>query len=410
MASLRIRILHRASRNPRHYGKTKPAPVYISLSLKGEKDALVNTGVNVSLSQWDKKRKRVINHAQLATLNKRIADMRYEVETAYKKLSDQEIRITPQSLKGFLINPVDINYSVFYRQEMEKRRPKVAIGTYKSHRQTINALDEYKENVSFETICDPAFILDFIDWLGSSRALKPNSRHKHFKNLKVFINLAERRQHILINDNPIRLLKGAIRTVPTDKIYLTPDELLSFENLVLEGSQQRLRKYLDCFLFGCYTGLRFGDLTSIRQSDIEVTGEGMKLHYKAEKTHKENILPLRKLFPLNGSEFSRPEQILKKITGSSTFRPGQRFFPIDHVQVLNRALKQIAELANPREIIKQRLTSHAARRTCVNMLYVKGADAKLIQAITQHSDERELMKYLDGNAEVIETRLSKINW
>ena len=372
----------------------------------------IRTGVEIPGKNWNAAKERVVGLPNAATLTRDLLNTYYEVIECYNQLKQREQNITPKRLKAHFENPVDTNFSAFYRKEMEIEAKGKAYGTGRSYAQTINSLDEFRKNISFEEICQPSLLLDFAHWLSADKGQKKNNVHKHYKNLRKFINIAILRGHIPMTENPIPALKGKIKTEKVQIVYLTEYELAQIEELRLEGKDKVLEKWRRLFLFTCYTGLRFGDATNLRESDLEFTDskEGTLLYLKAEKTDKTNFLPLGKLFCHPEGGLSKPERIIKSVMDHPKYRPGQRLFPFNHVQSYNRALKKMIKGLDMRPVIFEKLTSHVGRKTCVNLLYKISGDDKLIKAIVQHSQDRELMTYLDINSQVISRRLENLKW
>lgn len=238
MKKLRISLLHRSSKN-KNYGPDKVAPVYVLVSL-GRKYACIPTGIDIPGRNWNATKERVVGLPNAATLTREILDKYYEVIESYQKLSQKEHNITPKRLKEHLECPVESSFSKFYRREMAIEAKDKAYGTGRSYAQTINLLDVFQADVSFEDICNPSLILDFTNWLRIKKGQKKNNVHKHYKNLRKFINLAILRGFIHITDNPIPALKGKVKTEKVQIVYLTDYELDQLENLQLEGKKSYL--------------------------------------------------------------------------------------------------------------------------------------------------------------------------
>jgi site-specific recombinase XerD len=66
--------------------------------------------------------------------------------------------------------------------------------------------------------------------------------------------------HELISFNPLQPLK-LHKTPPKRPVFLTPEEIQNIHNY--DAPNSMIDKAKDMFLFQCYTGLDYGDLTSV---------------------------------------------------------------------------------------------------------------------------------------------------
>ena len=132
-------------------------------------------------------------------------------------------------------------------------------GTVKTYIQTINRLKDFNPSLDFNDFTIE-FYYKFVAYLSDSCGIYDNTVGKHIKNLKAMLNDATERG---INTH-YEFRKKKFRTFRTDSdsVYLTPQEL--HELLVLDLAPRRgLERVRDLFLIGCYTGLRFSDLSNI---------------------------------------------------------------------------------------------------------------------------------------------------
>ena len=213
--------------------------------------------------------------------------------------------------------------------------------------------------------------------------LKNNSIGKSVKNLKSFLNYCIQTKKI----EPIDL--SAYKTIQeeVDHIYLKSDEILAISKLDC-SSDSELEKVKDFFIIGCYTGLRFSDISRIKPQYIH---DGL-LQIRQKKTSGKVIVPLRPL----------AKAILKKYGYSS---PNVTSF------VFNKRIKDLGELANintPVELQHKRgsikesktykkyelISSHTCRRSFCTNAYLDGIDVQLIMKISGHKTEKAFRRYL----------------
>jgi integrase len=208
------------------------------------------------------------------------------------------------------------------------------------------------------------------------------------KNLKVFMNEAVDRK---VTTN-MQFKNRRFKTVeePTDNIYLTEGDIKRLYELDLTDNN-RLEKVRDLFIIGCYTGLRFSDLTKLRRENISRDGSTAKIN--TIKTGETVIIPLK----------SYVKAILAKYDGE----PPQAISN----QKMNEYLKELGQLADIDEDILITstkggvratdsykkwglITTHTARRSFATNAYLQGVPSISIMKITGHRTEKSFLKYI----------------
>lgn len=121
-----------------------------------------------------------------------------------------------------------------------------------------------------------------------NKHLRPTTTRLYVSHLGKHIKAAIKER--LITENPldnVDLPKGKSREI----CYLTHEELAEVESLELTGKAAQAR---DMFLFSCYTGLAYSDLTKIQASDIIYIDKRPYIIDKRQKTgsnYRIRILP-----------------------------------------------------------------------------------------------------------------------
>ena len=194
-----------------------------------------------------------------------------------------------------------------------------------------------------------------------------------------------------LNDN-LEFKKKKFKTIreEADTVYLSIKELERFEKLNLSASP-RLEKVRDLFLIGCYTGLRFSDFTQINEENVN--WEKSMLLVRTQKTSERVAIPLHKTV----------KSILKKYNS--------RLPKAYANQVMNNYIKEVASLANVKELTETTITrggilqksvlpkfklisTHTARRSFATNIFLADVPAISIMKITGHKTERSFMSYI----------------
>lgn len=304
------------------------------------------TGVRVTKNQW--KDGRVYNHPAAIELNAKIE----ETYNTYLRIVSE-----PGFSIDKLTNP-DKRPSVSFLDWMEdsiEKRKDLRPNTIKQHKSTLHLLQKCKIFVNFKDLTRKN-VSQFDQYL-KSKHLKQSSVHGHHKTLKVYINRAIIQG--LITNSPysgISIPRGKEETVR----YITEDQRSSIEALELTGTMAFVR---DMFLFACYTGLAYVDMTKLKREDIKEENGRLYIEDKRQKTgtrYKLMLLPEAQAI-LNLYDWN-----LNRITN----------------QKANVYLKAIGAMAN----ITEPLTMHMGRHTFATWALSKGVPIEIVSKMLAHSD------------------------
>jgi integrase len=214
-----------------------------------------------------------------------------------------------------------------------------------------------------------------------------NSIGTIMKNVKVFMNEAVDRK---LTTN-LQFKNKRFKTVEesTETIYLTEKELRTIYELDFSANP-KLDKVRDLFIIGCYTGLRFSDLSGLSAGHIN--NEKGIARITTQKTGEVVVIPLKK----------EVKEILKKNDGVPQAYSNQK---------MNEYLKEIGEEAKLTEDVLitstkggnrhtesfkkwELITTHTARRSFATNAYLGNVPTISIMKITGHKTEKSFMKYI----------------
>jgi len=276
--------------------------------------------------------------------------------------------------------------------------------SYKMRREyqvTFNYLKEYAKKYKEPDFIDidMEFYQQFVSML-RNKGLATNTIGKKVQTLKIFLNSATEQ-----NINHYFKYKSrnfATITEESDNIYLTKEELNKMYNYDFSNNP-RLEKVRDLFIVGCWTGLRYSDLTQITPDKIQ--GDAIRL--KQQKTGKGVVIPLHYTV----------KEILNKYDGILPKSISN--------QKYNEYLKEVAEITEIDEVfIKTQshkglktekrykkyelISSHTARRSFCTNAYKDNIPTLSIMAISGHSTEKAFLKYIKVDAEEHAKKVLKI--
>lgn len=189
---------------------------------------------------------------------------------------------------------------------------------------------------------DRDFCKGFADYLRSAHALnssKPLMQATQFElmsGLSIILNEAVRAE--LIASNPMRLLNASerIRKAESSREYLTPEEVRAMIDVA--GSNISAGDDIAAFLFCCFCGLRYSDVSRLKWTNISDTDKGKVITTMMKKTQRRVEVPVSEmaasLLPLSRSE-------------------DENVFSFPHYNVTLRKLKALAKAAG----VKKKLHS-----------------------------------------------------
>lgn len=231
------------------------------------------------------------------------------------------------------------------------------------------------------------------DFTGKLQELFSNSTvAKKLEYLRWFLNWAFRRGYQV---NPaFQTYHPSIKMYRNTIVYLTQEELIRIRNLNL--SHSHLDKTRDVFLFCCFSGLRYSDVSNLRRCDIK----NDHLEITTVKTADSISIELNDV----------TKAILAKYQG--VHFTGNKALPVLSNQSMNRRLKDLGKLAELNEEIRitrykgscrkdfffkkwQLICTHTGRRTFIVQALSLGIPPSIVMKWTGHSGYRAMLPYID---------------
>ena len=403
MASVKLLVKrHNVSKKD---GKT---PVYIQYNYSRDKRILINTNRRIELKFWDFENDVLRrSHPKYDTISRYIKKTKLEIETIVSNAQDEGIEPSPEYVLNqyFGINQEQdktgrkdlFEYFEEYIKAKSPRVGKHTINDYHSLKKHLKGYERWsRSKLEFKSI-NYSFYQKFMKYLShdaekpdGEKGLAVNTVGKTLKNLKIFLRDCTRK-HII---DPIDTSDFKVYQEDVENIYLTENEINVIYNLDLSDEKERER-IRDLFVLGCYTGLRYSDLSCIKPANIK----GDFIHLRQGKTMNHVVIPLN----------DTTKKIIQNYDGG---------FPEGiHMNDFNKLIKGIAEDAgiNEEVIITQKrgaervettykkfelIASHTCRRSFCTNEYLKGTPTLFIMKISGHRTERNFLKYIKVDEQV----------
>ena len=293
-----LRLIFNRKKRLNHMGT---ALVEIVATLNGKR-RYFTTNQLIKPNEWHKKK----HETTISYINTVIAKQHNELKDFSEKWFVLHDSFTIQDFDHFKAPvlktaKVILTFTDFFRQQLELEKTKIAFVTYRQQKTALNYFTKFRSKVLFSEL-NFALIEEYDQFLRSNE-LHQNTIHKRHRELKKYINLAIKHDHLV--QSPYTKFK--MWKVPVDTMYLTDEERRRFEDLTFTPEDSPLLLMAkDMFLIGCYCGLRYSDIDRLNNTNFETTDKGLKLIYKAKKTDKKDGLPLWALFS------GKPEIIAQK--------------------------------------------------------------------------------------------------
>ena len=307
-------------------------------------------------TQWNQSKERCTGRdATSIEINRYLESVKLRLLDIHREMEDAGKLINPMEVKRRFLG-LDEKHKMFFevfqehndkcRELIGKDYAKVTISRFdtclKYFREML--LKQYHlKDIPIKEI-NNAIIQDYIHFLKSKKNLQENTVIRYMKVVKKITNMA------LANDwidkNPFMNIHFHEQEV--HKEFLTKEELEILRTKVF--NVPRLELVRDIFLFQCWTGLAFIDVSELKPEHLVTDNEGNIWIRKArQKTKIMCNIPLLDI----------PLAILDKYKGYPLCEKKGTLLPVPCNQKANSYLKEIADFCG----IKKNLTTHTGRHT-----------------------------------------------
>jgi len=267
-------------------------------------------------------------------------------------------------------------------------------GTLRSYRTTKKCLETYQtatnKTVNFNTI-DLAFYNHYKNYLSKKLEQSTNTIGKNIKIIKTVLNDAT----VLGVNKNLAYKSGFTKlTENTDSIYLTETELAELSTIKISSSLESVR---DLFIVGCYTGLRFSDLSTLQPSQISANG---MITVTQTKTGNPVMIPVHSAVSKIIEKYNGnlPAAISNQKTNDALKLIAQAcpLLQKKHGASFTKGGVKVSKGSNKQQAPEkwELVTTHTARRSFCTNMYLSGMPTITIMAISGHKTESAFMKYI----------------
>ena len=337
--------------------------LYVQVFLNGKK--MLPLDIAVRLKDFDEIKQRVRAAHQNAKdfnllIEKKLADIN-TIEVNYR-LAGKILSL--ENLTEDLNNPTArVDFIKFWTDEMARQKDILKSTTYRQQMTMLNKVENYKSPLFFYEINQ-----DYIKGLKAhcKSKLKNNDSTiaSLIKSFKKYLHIANQKGI----STPISFSEIKNKTFKGNRTFLEVTELQKLhEYWNSQFINETHKNMLSIFLFSCFTGLRFSDVTKLKAENIM---ENFVV-FTAEKTGKFQRVPINK-------------------TAQKFINPGTIFNEIYTNEYFNRELKNIAKICGIRKV----LSFHVSRHTFATNFLVCGGRVEHLQKLLGHYKIEETMIYV----------------
>jgi integrase len=361
---------------PHRINKKGMTTIFCRLSLKRSRKQF-STGIFIRPDYWSKKMQKVLDreenaeniNTQLSLIKQKLGqaflmlqvkDDSFDVDDVYKIYCGKDTKMEMGVIAAYQ------DHNNYYKKLIGKD---LKVVSWQKFENTKGHLQEfikgkYKQKDLKLGKLKYQFIKDFEYYLRTEQNMQQSTINKNLQRFKKMINFAV--AHEYLDRNPFLMHKP--KPVKKEVVYLSKYELYGLQKKEL--GNRRLEEVRDCFVFCCYTGLAFKEMSNLRKEHIIKGSDGKNwIKLKRQKTGKSISVPL---LPV-------AQEILDNYC--DRFRDG-RVLPTKTNAHFNAYLKEIADLCE----LKINLTHHIARKTfATTVLLLNDVPMEVVSKLLGHS-------------------------
>ena len=331
---------------------------------------------------------QVIND-ELQKLEGRVSDIFLFLRINKLEFSKKLFLEKYESKEEITVSP-ELDFFKCFDDYIDKGKPIKTYNTIKGQVTVRNYLEIFAKEKGFKItfdVIDEDFFELLRDYSYQTKEIKQNYFCKIIKVLKSFLNWATDKGYNSTKD--FEKFKASDHDI--DIIYLSFEELMKLYNKDMKSD--KLSQVRDFYCMGCFTGLRFSDLSKLHLANI--SDDHIVISIQKTKTQN-HAIKLNKY----------AKEILNKYKGT-IYEP----LPVISSQKFNEYIKDCCELAeinqsftthwfvgNQKKSLTQPkhrfITSHTARKTFITNSLLLGMEPKAIKKIANIKKDAVLDKYM----------------
>lgn len=351
--------------------KNNKAPIYCRITYQKSRKQFA-TGIFIKPEYWDNVKQKIHPpNPENTILNNKLSLIRQQIDKAFLMLqilpNEFDVDDIYRKYKGE-DSKEEITILGAYDLHNEKTKKLIGIDFNKlswsryveSRRKVALFITKFynKKDIKLKDL-DLKFIQDLEYFFKTELNLKQATVYRSIQRVKKIIQFAISENYL--KKDPFHLYKN--KKHKTVIIYLTDEELKRLEKH--NFTQKRLQQVKDLFIFCCYTGLAYTEMSTLTTKNIEIGFDGNEwIQMIRKKTNRKISIPI----------LPKAKEILDKYNNELPAISNQKF---------NSYLKEIAELVG----IDKKLSHHTARKTfATTVLLFNNVPMEIVSELLGHSN------------------------
>ena len=368
--------------------KTGETPIQMRLTLCGQ-NTEIQLPRRIKPTSWNQKKERTPGKDPVSIeINRYLDSVRTKIYSIQREIEEELLPITLKEIKDrFSGKKQREQFKYFFQlfqdeiDRMEslvgKDFAKITVNRYKLclryFKEMLNLPPDTKEDILLRGI-NKNLILQFDAFLKVKKHCSQNTVVRYMKCLKKITNMGI--ANGWITRNPFFGTVFKQQSVKVDTLTIAEIRLIYNKQF----SIPRLERVRDIYVFCCFTGLAFIDVSTLREEHIVIDEAGNKWIDKDRvKTGVSSLIPLTEI----------PLAILEKYKNDPCHGKGL-LLPVYVNQKMNSYLKEIADFCG----IKKRLTTHTARHTFATQLVANHVTLKNVSTMMGHTSTKMTERYV----------------
>lgn len=376
---------------------TKETLIYFRSFFNNEsKNFIYSTGEKIKPTEWDfegrqpndlnGRTKRAEIHRSVKMQLDRYSSFFTEIVNRYKNINEElTVDILKQRFdEKFKKITVKSDFFRIYQEFLDEKENdytgnSISNSTLKRYKCNKNLLEDFESNSKVKISLgkfDNKLYNKFLKYCIEEKKHSANTLHRNVGLLKTFLLWALNKKYTY-NNNFIVFKKPAKFT--TDEIALNYEQVELIYNYNL-SENKRLEKVRDLFVFGCTTGMRFGNYSTISRSDVD----GNFIRVIDLKSKSKNLaIPLNSI---SKSILEKYDYNLPSITNQKMNEYIKEVFKkLEFTDEIKKTMKYGDELVDQKAEFWTRISSHTARRSFITIMKNKRVPDKVIMSYTGHT-------------------------
>lgn len=360
------------------------------------KNFIYSTGEKIKPSEWDfdnrqpndlnGRTKKSENHRSIKKQLDRYSSFFTEIVNRFKNINEE---LTTDILKQrfdeeFKRKTIKDDFLRIYQEFLKEKENdytgnSISNSTLKRYKCNLNLLLEFQRDYKVKITLgkfDEKVFNKLLKYCTEEKKHSTNTIHRNIGLLKTFLRWALDKKYTYNNDFINFQKPPKFRTDEIALNYQQVDEIYNHDF----SKNKRLERVRDLFVFGCVTGLRFGNYSRITKDDID----GDFIRVIDMKSKSKNLA-----IPLNSISRSILEKYDYELPSISNQKMNkfikEVFQELEFTDEIKKTMKYGDELVEKKSEFYKRISSHTARRSFITIMKNKRVPDKVIMSYTGHT-------------------------